>query len=69
MRTLTTIATLNVGYGVELKELKGQYSSEYIVTYGQSVTNCGTFKQAWDEFQSKCAHCLESESYLERFED
>ena len=69
MRTLTTIATLNVGYGVELKELKLQYSSEWIVTYGQSVTNCGTFKQAWDEYQKCCAHCLESESLLERSED
>lgn len=66
MREMTTIATLNVGYGVELKELKGQYSSEWIVNYGQSVANCGTFKQAWDEFQSCCTHCLESESLLER---
>lgn len=69
MRTLTTIATLNVGYGVELKELKLQYNSEWIVTYGQSVANCGTFKQAWAEFQSNCAHCLESEGLLERSED
>lgn len=62
-----TIAKLDIGYGVHFYKINSSDKTvtEYIVTYGQQVANTTDFKQAWEEFNSCCQHCLQSEGMID----
>lgn len=63
---VVTIAMLRIGVGVHFYKISGQYNpyTEYIVSYGESVSNSTDFKQMYEEYVSCCQHCLESEGMI-----